>query len=203
MIGAGKLMAPIKMAQKAEQAGKVAKVGYEIGRGALAGGIVLDPHEERLSNLIQQYPALSNPINEYLSADPNDSYMEGRLKNALEGAGMDLALTGIFAGVLKAYRYAKLGDQEAARVALAEVDTPDSLAALTEAETPKPRVRIKAGSERVDVDGNPLVSPSPETLPAPEGKPRVRVQAGSERVDLPPQAADEMPIALGEKPQCD
>ncbi|QSZ56310.1 hypothetical protein [Rhizobium sp. ZX09] len=201
MIGAGKLMAPIKIAQKAEQAGKVAKVGYEIGRGALAGGIVLDPHEERLSNLIQQYPALSNPINEYLSADPNDSYMEGRLKNALEGAGMDLALTGIFAGVLKAYRYAKLGDQEAAQVALAEVDTPDSLAALTEAETPKPRVRIKAGSERVDVDGNPLVSPSPETLPAPEGKPRVRVQAGSERVDLPPQAADEMPISLGEKPQ--
>lgn len=114
---------------------------------------------------------------------------------------MDLALTGIFAGVLKAYRYAKLGDQEAARVALAEVDTPDSLAALTEAETPKPRVRVKAGSERVDVDGNPLAAPSPEMLPAPEGKPGVRVQAGSERVDLSPQATDEMPIAPGEKPQ--
>ncbi len=201
MIGAGRLIAPIKAVQKLRQSGKLGATAYEIGRGALAGGIVLDPHEERLSDLIQEYPALSNPVNEYLAADPNDGYMEGRLKNALEGVGMDLALTGLFAGVLKAYRYAKQGDQEAARAALEEVNTPETVSLITEAETPKPRVRVKAGSERVDVDGNPVAAPPPEMLPASEGKPRVRIQAGSDRVDLPPQAADEMPIALGEKPQ--
>ncbi|MBB1249208.1 hypothetical protein [Rhizobium sp. G21] len=97
LIGAGKLMAPLKATQTFAAGGKAAQVGYEIARGAAAGAVVMDPHEARLSNMIQEFPALENPVSEYLAANPDDSAAEGRLKNALEGAGVDLAFAGAFA----------------------------------------------------------------------------------------------------------
>ena len=95
LVGAGKLTAPIKTAQTLRNSGKAGRLAYEVGRGAIAGAIVLDPHEERLSNLIQSYPALENPLTDYLAADLTDTSAEGRLKNALEGIGLDLAVVGI------------------------------------------------------------------------------------------------------------
>jgi hypothetical protein len=56
--------------------------------GAFADAAGFDAHEERLSDLIQEYPALQNPVTEYLQADPSDSEAEGRFKNALEGAAL-------------------------------------------------------------------------------------------------------------------
>ncbi len=47
--------------------------------------MVSNRHEERLSNLIQQFPELANPVTEYLQAKPDDKAAEGRLKNSLEG----------------------------------------------------------------------------------------------------------------------
>lgn len=117
IIGAGKLMAPISGLNKIKSAGTAGRAAWEIGRGALAGGVVLDPYEERLSNLIEKYPALQNPVTGYLAADPDDSAAEGRLKNALEGAGIDLAMTGAFALVLKGMRYMRSGNiKEAQKV---------------------------------------------------------------------------------------
>ncbi|MBC9129956.1 hypothetical protein FcAc13_01375 [Frischella sp. Ac13] len=59
------------------------------GKGMIAGSVtdfvVFNPHEERLSNLIQQFPELANPVTEYLQAKPDDNAAEGRLKNSLEG----------------------------------------------------------------------------------------------------------------------
>ena len=59
------------------------------GKGMIAGSVtdfvVFNPHEERLSNLIQQFPELANPVTEYLQAKPDDKAAEGRLKNSLEG----------------------------------------------------------------------------------------------------------------------
>ncbi|WP_143426014.1 hypothetical protein [Gilliamella sp. wkB308] len=58
-------------------------------KGMIAGSVtdftVFSPHEERLSNLVQEFPELANPITEYLQAKPDDSFAEGRLKNSLEG----------------------------------------------------------------------------------------------------------------------
>lgn len=176
MIGVGKLLQPIKAVQKLKEGGKVAKTAYEIGRGAITGGIVLDPHEERLSDLVQSYPALENPISEYLAADPNDSHMEGRLKNALEGIGMDLALVGVFEGALKAVRFARRGDQEAAKAAIAELDTPQTVETIAQAE--KPRVRVKAGSQKVEAGGEAAAAPPPAQESA-------TVPVRSEASDLP------------------
>lgn len=58
-------------------------------QGAAAGAatdfLVFDAQEQRLSNLIQQFPALQNPVSQYLASAPTDTELEGRFKNMLEG----------------------------------------------------------------------------------------------------------------------
>lgn len=67
--------------------------------GAIADFSVFDPHEARLSNLIQSVPELENPVTEYLQADEDDSKIEGRIKSVLEGAGLGAGIEGIFRGI--------------------------------------------------------------------------------------------------------
>lgn len=80
-------------------------------KGMIAGGFadfaVFSPHEQRLSNLIEEHPQLSNPITQYLQAKPEDSVAEGRLKNALEGL-MIGALAEPLARSLRALKYARI-----------------------------------------------------------------------------------------------
>jgi hypothetical protein len=120
LIGAGKIMAPIKAAKWMAEGGKVAKAGYEIGKASAASAVVLDPHEERLSNLIEEFPALSNPVTAYLAAKPEDTAAEGRFKNALESIGADLALV----GAVKALKYLRSGDMAAAKKTITKLADP-------------------------------------------------------------------------------
>lgn len=78
---------------------KALKAGHAMTAGAIADFTVFTEEEERLSNLIQSVPALENPVTEFLAADPEDGWAEGRFKNALEGAGLGLALGAIYHGV--------------------------------------------------------------------------------------------------------
>lgn len=74
----------------------------------VAAAITLDPHEDRLSAFLVQFPALAPIVPEYLADnDPaNESVWEGRMKNAIEGAGI-----GVFAESLvtafRGYRAAR------------------------------------------------------------------------------------------------
>lgn len=104
---AGKLL---NLTKKAERAAKIAgksgaatriRLTRDFAAGAAADFAVFGGHEERLSDLIESSPALANPISEYLSSDEEDSELEGRLKNALEGAGLGGALDGLLAGFRK------------------------------------------------------------------------------------------------------
>ncbi len=83
--------------------GKASKLGT-VARGAVAGAVadfaVFDGTEDRLSNLIQSVPELRNPITEFLARDEDDSAIEGRFKNALEGLGLG-ALTDTLAASLR------------------------------------------------------------------------------------------------------
>ncbi len=91
-------------------------------RGAAAGAAtdftVFDPHQKRLSNLVNELaPALKNPVTEYLAADPADSEAEGRLKNTLEGLGIGALAEGVARGatVLRnAQTASKIGKAEKA-----------------------------------------------------------------------------------------
>ena len=66
--------------------------GQKIAKGAGIGGVAeqfaFSPYEQRISNVIQQYPALQNPVAEFLQADPEDNEAVARFKMAVEGAAI-------------------------------------------------------------------------------------------------------------------
>lgn len=93
--GAGKL-GPMKNWQPATKLGQFGKASVQ---GAIADFSVFDPYEENLSNLIQEYPTLANPVNEFLAADPEDSEASNRFKRSLEGLGLGTLAEGFFRSV--------------------------------------------------------------------------------------------------------
>lgn len=103
---------------------KLATAAKGMAKGAFADATAFDPHMERLSNLVEQYPALSNPISSYLASKPGDSEAEGRFKNALEGMGLGTAVEGLFLGVkyLKAGKSLKPSVKDAFEEALKGAD---------------------------------------------------------------------------------
>jgi hypothetical protein len=70
--------------------------------------IAFDAQEERLSNLINTFPSLRNPVTDFLEADGDDGEIEGRFKNSLEGLG----ITGLATGLIGGLRAMKLNRQK-------------------------------------------------------------------------------------------
>lgn len=103
MAASGKIL---KSAKVLTGAGTITQAA---AKGVLTDFAAFDPHEERLSNLVQSFPALANPITDFLASDPNDGAMEGRFKNALEGAGLGVAVDAVVQGVktLKSSRFVR------------------------------------------------------------------------------------------------
>lgn len=75
--------------------------GYALNaaKGAVANFAAFDPHQQRLSNLIERFPELSNPVTRYLAARPDDNAAEGRFKNAIEGLGLGTLADGFVKSV--------------------------------------------------------------------------------------------------------
>tara|TARA_R110002049_G_scaffold131135_1_gene289771 strand:+ start:1919 stop:5617 length:3699 start_codon:yes stop_codon:yes gene_type:complete len=68
--------------------GGVVKTGIRgMTAGAVADLTVFDPDEGRLSDMLVEFnsPLLNNAVTQYLATDEDDTEMEGRLKNVLEG----------------------------------------------------------------------------------------------------------------------
>lgn len=118
LVGVGKLLQPVKAVQKLREAGKLGMAAYETSKAAAASGIVLDPHEERLSDFLDTIPALRSPVTAFLASDPDDSVAEGRFKNIIESIGVDFA----FLGVVKVIKFLKSGQKEAALQEIAKLE---------------------------------------------------------------------------------
>jgi len=92
--------------------GALAKAGT-VARGVAAGAVTdfvaFKGQEDRLSNLIQQFPELQNPVTEFLAHDANESEVEGRLKNVLEGLILEGAIGGTVTLFMKSLRALKAG----------------------------------------------------------------------------------------------
>ena len=90
----------------AGRAGALAKAGT-VTKGVVAGAATdftfFNGQEARLSNLIQQVPELQNPVTEFLAYDEDEGELEGRMKNVLEGLGLE-AVAGTFISGLKAIK---------------------------------------------------------------------------------------------------
>lgn len=103
-IGATKLLKAAGALQGATQASRFANASTA---GGLSDFFSFGGTEGRLSDLIQAHPSLENPVSAYLASDPNDSELEGRLKNALEGLGIGAAMEGVTLAVLRGFRTAR------------------------------------------------------------------------------------------------
>ena len=89
----GKLLKGVKATTGTGQLAK------SVARGSIADFQAFDENTGRLVDIItDQAPDLNNPLFEYLSSDPDDTFYEARFKNALEGAFVGGALEGVFRG---------------------------------------------------------------------------------------------------------
>lgn len=93
MAGASRVIGPLPQLEGA------AATGVAALKGAMSNFAAFDPHQERLSNLLEKYPALSNPVTRYLQSKPEDGDAEGAFKNALEGLGLGGLTDGFVRGV--------------------------------------------------------------------------------------------------------
>lgn len=103
---------PIARAARAAGASKAVQV---FGSGAIVDAYGFDPKSGGLSNIIQEHPALANPVTKFLATDPNDSDGENRLKHALEGSMSSLALDGLFHALsaIRASKFTRAANQAA------------------------------------------------------------------------------------------
>lgn len=105
-------------------------------QGALADFNV-NAQEKRLSNIIEDIPALRNPLTAWLAAEEDDGFLEGKAKNVIEGMALGVFGDILFASV-KALRAIKSGKsmEEAARIVEA-AQSPKVSAAIEDSSVPK------------------------------------------------------------------
>jgi len=95
------LASPATQAMKAKGVGTI---GQTVTASTASGGLGFSGQQERLSDLVQEFPAIANPVTDFLASDVDDSFAVGRLKNALEFAGLDAALMLPFVKTLRQTR---------------------------------------------------------------------------------------------------
>lgn len=103
MYGVGKFRKALGLKPKTPPKSKIKKYGDMVLDGMLGEQLVFDPFEDRLSNLVQEYPALQNPLTDYLEAEEGDTEAEARFKMAGEAIMIEGVLLPIFA-VGRAYK---------------------------------------------------------------------------------------------------
>ena len=99
---------PSKILKGVGLSGGVVKTGLRgVTAGAVADLTVFDPNEGRLSDMLVEFdsPVLNNAVTQYLATDEDDTEMEGRIKNVLEGMAIGGPLEILFG--IKAFKKAK------------------------------------------------------------------------------------------------
>ena len=99
---------PSKILKGVGLGGTIIKTGLRgMTAGAVADLTVFDPNEGRLSDMLVEFdsPVLNNAVTQYLATDEDDTEMEGRLKNVLEGMLIGGPLEILFG--IKAFKKAK------------------------------------------------------------------------------------------------
>jgi ribulose bisphosphate carboxylase small subunit len=99
---------PSKILKGVGLGGNIVKTALRgISAGAVADLTVFDPNEGRLADMLVEFdsPVLNNAVTQYLATDEDDTEMEGRLKNVLEGMLIGGPLEILFG--VKAFKKAK------------------------------------------------------------------------------------------------
>lgn len=110
LVGAGKFLKALELGAKGAKLASTANalnklnnattVGGKIGAGAVKGFMsdftVFDENEERLAEVLNEMPVLSNIVTDYLADREDDSKAEARFKNALESVGLGALIDSVF-----------------------------------------------------------------------------------------------------------
>jgi len=123
-----------------------------IVRGSLADLLAFDQHEQRLSDVIQRVPALQNPVTEWLAGDDNDGVLEGKVKQAIEGAVGNTLGEALFRGI----KFVKQG-KDAAKQMAADGVTIDDLVAKSVDDVNGVQVNAQHFADIGDADNAELV----------------------------------------------
>ena len=178
--GLSKLQAITKIPQATTKVGKIAQVTT---KGGFAEQLAFSPYEQRLSNLVDQYPSLQNPVTDYLKADNEDDEFTARQKMFMEGAilGIPFELLGVALGRGKVNKFvepSKEADTVTKSVMKAEADNVSPNTIYSQKEqiegiekidvTPKSKeelLNIQAPKfEKTQVDIEQVLGAKPRTL---------------------------------------
>lgn len=103
LAGFGVVGKGLKLGAAATKTGAVAQA---MGKGAITDFAAFSAHEDRFSDFLRDNAGLSDPITEFLASDEDDTILEGKLKNAIEGLGLGVAADGLFY-MVKSFKRAK------------------------------------------------------------------------------------------------
>ena len=103
-------LAPLKVASGA---GKLAQFVAASGKGAVVDFAAFDAHEARAADMMLEL-GMEGEYLQWLKADENDTILEGKMKNAIEGLGLGVAAEGafLFLRASKKWTQAKLNRSE-------------------------------------------------------------------------------------------
>lgn len=189
-VGLGKFAKLAKIAPAAPQG----TAAYNLARGAGADLLAFDGHAARISDMVQSNSAfgtdLANPITAYLASNPDDSELEGRLKNALEGAGLGLTVDAALK-MFGALRYVRAGNAEAGEQA-----TDEAIKTFDELNAEVPKAEVRADAAQTDT----IAADAAKTQPAADAKTAsdsgATAAAASESVAQQPAAPAQIKASL-------
>ncbi len=191
----GKLSKAAQLAAKTARGAKLIEAGRFATAGAVADFAVFDGHEARLSDLVEKFPVLQNPVTDFLASSDDDPQLLGRVKTALEGIGVGvftdallLSLRALKAG--KAVREAG-GTPSAVQSAMDTAVPPDDLnkALSRGAELPEPELGTPAATPGADVVQSSLARSEVEVVdvvvdPARNPTPLAPTPSAEESIDI-------------------
>ena len=135
------------------------------GAAILTEQVVFDPFDEKLADLVQDFPALSNPITEYLQTDDDDTERDARFKLALESAGLGAMFVTI-SSAIKGLTQLKKGNHNQA---LDEINKSEK-ANLDDVAGERSIIEVKAKQQGVSVPeflGPSISRVGPKSQPSP------------------------------------
>lgn len=165
-LGIGKVLKPLMYGTGLIAPG----IAADAITGGVTGAAAFDPHEQRLDDLIQQHPALRNPVSEFLASKPDDSDAMGRFKNAVEQVVLPGAVAGVVKGVTAAARASvKVLTSAVEAIKLRRLgDLPGANAAAQEAQAALPAATKELPDAGPDT-ATPEATPVPDPTAGPGG----------------------------------
>lgn len=135
-----------------------------VGAGMIADYVTRNPDEGRLADLWNELGLPKNVLTDYLASKEDDSEMEARFKNTLEGAGLGMLAEGVFRGArflvnLRAQKGVKEAEEQILKARYGELSEEEYTKFLGDPTKPGIEIRVKKPNkvgEKIDMDASKI-----------------------------------------------